>query len=106
MKHLALGLVLFVVLAAKAEDHASVKRGEYIFMNRCVMCHFPDTRKTRVGPGMKGIISQSSFFPVSKKRVSLKFFKELLKKPAGIMPGFKDLSPRDLEDLYRYLEGL
>jgi hypothetical protein len=106
-RYITLGLITLFMLAGISEgSEPSAQRGRYIFMNRCIICHYPDSARTRVGPGMKGMVSRNSFFPVSKRRVSPKIFGELLEQPAGIMPSFKDLSQGEIADLYRYLEGL
>ena len=83
-RYITLGLIILFMLAGNSEgSEPSAERGRYIFMNRCVICHYPDSARTRVGPGMKGMVSKKSFFPVSKRRVSPKIFQELLQQPAG-----------------------
>lgn len=107
IRAVSLGMVLMVLVAASGgERERSADRGEYIFKNRCVFCHDPASEEPRVGPGFGGMVSKKSFFPVSGRRINLRIFKELLREPSGIMPPFGDLTDQELEDVYRYLEGL
>lgn len=79
--------------------------GEEIFRDTCTMCHYGDSRKTKVGPGLKGIFSRETSpvqgFPVTEDNIRTQ-----------IMNGGKDMPPYDflssdkVEALIAYLKTI
>ena len=92
------------------EEAASVREdppasGEKVYRNNCSICHYADTTKTKVGPGLKGIFglktSPVQGFPVNEENIR----NQILKGSAG-MPPYGYLSERQVDALIEYLKTL
>lgn len=60
--------------------------GHELFQSKgCVQCHYTDSRKTKVGPGLKGL-SPRDRLPVSGREVTKENVRRQLKTPYGDMP--------------------
>ena len=84
-------------------DSASIARGRLLFEESCVRCHTADSRETKVGPGLRGIL-KGERLPVSgRPAVPDNVFRQL-RRPYRDMPSFADsLSDEDVFNLIAFL---
>ena len=90
------------VSAGRAGD---VGKGKELFNKRCHFCHSADSKETKVGPGFKELFRRGAL-PFSGKPANLKNIEAQLRKPARLMPPFKDLTDEDVQNLVAYLSTL
>jgi cytochrome c553 len=86
-------------------DRLSIERGRTLFASKCAGCHDPDSTRTIIGPGLKGILKRPTL-PISGDPAKPQNFLLKLKNPMGRMPSFAYLSDEELEDLIAYLNTL
>lgn len=79
--------------------------GAAVFAQNCSVCHFTDSTKTKIGPGLKGVFQQDKF-PVSALQVSEDNFRKQLNTPFKLMPPFGHLSEQQVKELVAYLKTL
>jgi len=90
------------------EDHASRARlGKELFEKAgCSQCHFTDSVKTKIGPGLKGLFGRTEL-PVSRHPVSEENVRRQLKDPYENMPTFAErLTPDERAQIISYLKTL
>ena len=90
---------------AAVETKGLAATGEQLFKQNCAACHLTDSTATKVGPGLKGIFTQTQF-PVSGRPVSDDNFRQILKTPVSKMPPFGHLSEEQVNALLDYLKTL
>ena len=88
-----------------AEVEGDVEGGRTLFDSKCSFCHFADSEKASMGPGLKGILTKESL-PSSGRPATPENILEQFKTPVGTMPAFTTLSDQELSDLLAYLETL
>ena len=88
-----------------AETKSLAAEGAALFKQNCSACHFTDSTKVKVGPGLKGLFDQDKF-PVSGNPVSDDGFRQLLKTPYSKMPPFGHLADEQVSALLDYLKTL
>jgi hypothetical protein len=102
----ALDLVRFAarypeLLPRGAKDGSPAARGFALFKARCFRCHALNQQGGKIGPELNVPKSVTEYR--SKKMVQ-----EFIARPSEYrvtyMPDHRDLSPRDLDDLYEYLK--
>jgi hypothetical protein len=86
-------------------DPLSIKRGRSLFESKCAICHDPDSTRTIVGPGLKGLLKRPTL-PISGHPATAESIRFQLKQPMGRMPSFSYLSSEEMEDLIAYLNTL
>ena len=86
-------------------DRLSIEQGSALFASMCASCHDPDSTRTIIGPGLKGLLKRSTL-PVSGHRATPESIVSALKQPIGRMPSFAYLSDKEFEDLIAYLNTL
>ncbi len=87
------------------KDALSIERGRTLFISKCSLCHDPNSTRTIVGPGLKGILKRPKL-PVSGRPATAESIRFQLKQPMGRMPSFAYLTDEQLEDLIAYLNTL
>lgn len=92
------------VLAIRT-DLLSIDRGKNLFKSKCSICHDPNSTRTIVGPGLKGILKRPTL-PVSGRPATAKSIRLQLRHPIGRMPSFAFLSDEQVEDIIAYLNTL
>lgn len=113
---LALALALPVATLSWASNKQAqlsgpAKAGQRVFNEDCSMCHFPDQAKTKIGPGLKGLLKNKKL-PYSHRPATVANVKEQIEKgdPHGQpmpMPGFGSrLSAAEMNNLIAYLKTL
>lgn len=86
-------------------DRLSVERGRTLFASKCATCHDPNSTRTIIGPGLKGILKQPTL-PISGHPATAESIRFQLRQPMGRMPSFAYLSDEQVEDLLAYLNTL
>ncbi len=86
-------------------DRPSIDRGRRLFEAKCIICHDPNSTKTVVGPGLKGILKRPAL-PVSGHPATAESIRFQLRQPMGRMPSFAYLTDEQVEDLIAYLNTL
>ncbi len=110
---LALALPVASVGWSKGKPALSpaAKAGQKIFDQNCTLCHFPDQTKTKIGPGLEGILKNKEL-PYSHRPATVANVREQIEKGNAQgkpmpMPPFADkLSKADLSNLIAYLKTL
>ena len=79
--------------------------GEGVFNDNCTMCHYRDSTKTKVGPGLKGIFSRKTSpvagFPVTEDNI-----RKQITRGGENMPPYGYLSEPEVEAVIEYLKTL
>lgn len=86
-------------------DPELIKKGRKLYESECVLCHYPDSRETKVGPGHKGILKRERL-PVSQRPATPENIRRQLRSPYDKMPSFDYLSDKEVNDLLAYLNTL
>jgi cytochrome c oxidase subunit II len=88
---------------------ASYEKGKKLFTSNCLSCHAADYTGNSNGPNLAGIGSKdmiASVVPNNEQNMK-KWIKDPKSfKPGAKMPGFKELSDKELEALSNYLSHL
>jgi cytochrome c2 len=93
---------------AGKEDHLQqATLGKELFENAgCSQCHFTDSVKTKIGPGLKGLFGRTEL-PVSHRPVSEENIRRQLEDPYENMPSFRErLSSDEQAQIISYLKTL
>jgi Cytochrome C oxidase, cbb3-type, subunit III len=86
-------------------DRFSIERGRTLFVSKCAICHDPNSTRTIIGPGLKGILKRPTL-PISGRPATPEDIRFQLRQPMGRMPSFAYLSEEQVEDLLAYLNTL
>lgn len=81
------------------------QQGSDLFAKRCSFCHLTSSRKTKIGPGLKGLF-QWKILPVSKRSVTAENLRRQLTAPVKNMPSFPNLSEQEVQSLIAYMKIL
>jgi cytochrome c553 len=92
-------------IMAIRRDRLSIERGRTLFASKCAICHDPDSTRTIIGPGLKGLLRRPTL-PISGHPTTAESIRFQLKQPMGRMPSFAYLSNEEMEDLIAYLNTL
>jgi Cytochrome C oxidase, cbb3-type, subunit III len=79
--------------------------GEKSFAVNCAVCHYPDSRDKKVGPGLLGIFKNSNL-PESGLPVTDENVRRRIVNGGDEMPPFKHLSEEELKAIVEYLKTL
>jgi mono/diheme cytochrome c family protein len=79
------------------------RRGYALFQGRCVRCHSVNGEGGKIGPDLNEPMSVTAY---RSKRMVKEFIREPSRYRHTYMPDHRDLSERDLEDLWRYFRWL
>jgi len=83
----------------------SIKRGRELYESKCYSCHDPESNKTIIGPGHKGIL-KNPYLPISKKPATPENILNQLRNPYQNMPRFDYLTDEEVIDIVSYLNTL
>ncbi len=86
-------------------DQESIEKGKELYDSKCSFCHDPNSTKTIVGPGHKGIL-KNPLLPVSKKPATPESIVNQLRNPYRDMPSFSHLSQEDVMNIIAFLNTL
>lgn len=82
-----------------------VQQGKALFMNNCAVCHYPDSKATKVGPGLQGL-SKATTLPATGLPVNAKNLRLRILNGGQKMPPFKHLKDEEVKALVDYLMQL
>jgi mono/diheme cytochrome c family protein len=82
-----------------------VRRGAELFSKDCAACHYTDSKETKIGPGLKGILSGETL-PVSGRPATEENVRHQLKDPYKAMPSYSHLEEEKVRALIAYLQSL
>jgi len=115
LKQVTLGVVCVTAVAvvglaglrSQAGAQASADRGAALFKEQgCTNCHFTDSRKSKFGPGLKGLFDRDAL-PRSGRPVTEANVRSQLTDPYEQMPSFKDeLTDEQIKAIVSYLKTL
>jgi len=91
---------------AKALDTASLlELGRKTFANNCAICHYPDKKKTKVGPGLQGLfkrrLTHARKVPVTEENILAQ-----IQKGSDQMPPYAHITGDALAALLEHLKSL
>jgi cytochrome c5 len=89
----------------KLKNAKAPKKGQDLFMENCAICHYPQQKDTKVGPGLLGLFKNSklpdSGLPANEKNVRKKII-----NGGESMPPFDHLDDDEISAILDYLETL
>jgi uncharacterized membrane protein len=88
----------------EAEDPL-LRRGAELFSKDCAACHYTDSKKTKIGPGLKAVLAGESL-PVSGRPATEENVRRQIKNPYENMPSFPHLEEEQMNALVAYLRSL
>jgi mono/diheme cytochrome c family protein len=83
-------------------DPRAIARGKELFQEKCTECHYPDSTRTLVGPGLKGVL-KNALLPRSGKPATPEAILNQLRNPYMLMPSFSYLSDDDALGIVAFL---
>ena len=89
----------------KLQNAKVAKSGEELFEANCSICHFPDRKDKKVGPGLKELFKNPKL-PKTGRPTSEKNIRETLINGGEKMPPFKHLKKDDITAIIDYLKSL
>ncbi len=89
------------VLPAGAKEGTAARRGFQLFKDRCFRCHSVNNQGGKVGPELNVPKSVTEY---RAKKILLEFIRNPSDYRVTQMPDHRDLTPRDLDDLYEYFK--
>ncbi len=89
----------------KLQNAKAAKSGEDLFTANCFICHFPDRKDTKKGPGLKGVFKNPKL-PKTGRPTSEKNVRETIVNGGEKMPPFKHLKDQEISALVDYLKSL
>ncbi len=93
-----------VWVLTKLKNQKSAPSGATLFKNNCAVCHFTDSRTTKVGPGLLGLFKGKQL--PSGKPLSEAAVMNQIRKGGEKMPPFPHVKDDELEALVEYLKSL
>jgi hypothetical protein len=90
---------------AKLKNAKAALSGEKLFAGNCSVCHFPDRKDKKVGPGLMGLF-KSPKLPDSGLPVTDENVRRRIVNGGDKMPSFKYLKEEELKAIVDYLKSL
>jgi mono/diheme cytochrome c family protein len=90
---------------AKLKNAKAALSGQKLFAANCSICHFPDRKDKKVGPGLLGLFT-SPKLPDSGLPVTAENVRERIVNGGDKMPPFKHLKEEELKAIVDYLKTL
>jgi mono/diheme cytochrome c family protein len=87
------------------ESLGDATAGRLLFMEKCSYCHDPQSRQSKIGPGLKGILDHPSL-PISDRPATPENIAVQLRMPYKDMPSFAYLTDDQVADIISYLKTL
>jgi len=79
--------------------------GKKVFRNNCGICHYADTTKTKVGPGLKGLFDLK-VTPIRKMPLTDENIRSQILEGGKEMPPYEYLTDSEIEALLIYIKTL
>jgi mono/diheme cytochrome c family protein len=90
---------------AKLKNAKAALTGEKLFEANCSICHYPDRKDKKTGPGLKGLFN-SAKLPASGLPVTDENVRQRIVNGGDKMPPFKHLKQEELKAIVDYLKAL
>jgi hypothetical protein len=90
---------------AKLKNAKAALSGQTLFAANCSLCHFPDRKEKKTGPGLMGLF-KSPKLPDSGLPVTDENVRERIVNGGDKMPPFKHLKEEELKAIVDYLKSL
>ena len=90
---------------AKLKNAKVAPTGEKLFEANCSICHYPDRKDKKTGPGLKGLFN-SAKLPASGLPVTDENVRQRIVNGGDKMPPFKHLKQEELKAIVDYLKTL
>lgn len=103
----AASVIVFAGLRSWVTAEAPSDKGANLFQEKgCSQCHFTDSRKTKIGPGLEGLFNRERL-PLSGRAVTEQNVKQQMIDPFENMPSFADrLTDREVDAIVAHLKTL
>ena len=92
-------------LFTKLKNAKIADKGEALFNANCTVCHRPDSKEEKVGPGLLGLFKNLKL-PASGRPTTEENVRETIKNGGKKMPSFKNLKEEELTAIINYLKEL
>lgn len=89
----------------KLQNAKAAITGKDLFAANCSICHYPDRKDTKKGPGLQGLF-KSPKLPKTGRPTSEKNIRETLINGGEKMPSFKHLKDQEINAIVDYLKSL
>jgi cytochrome c5 len=89
----------------KLQNAKAAKSGKDLFTANCSICHFPDRKDIKVGPGLQGLFKNQTL-PKTGRPTSEKNIRETIVNGGEKMPPFKHLKDQEIKAIINYLKSL
>jgi len=89
----------------KLQNAKAAKSGKDLFTANCSICHFPDRKDIKVGPGLQGLFNNQTL-PKTGRPTSEKNIRETIVNGGEKMPPFKHLKDQEIKTIINYLKSL
>jgi cytochrome c5 len=89
----------------KLQNAKAASSGQKLFAANCTICHFPDRKDTKVGPGLMGLFKNAKL-PKSGRVTNEENVRETIVDGREKMPPFKHLKDQEIKALIDYLRSL
>ena len=101
----ATSLGVMMVAAASAAGKGDPAAGNQLFQKQCAVCHFADSQKKKMGPGLKGLFRRDKM--ENGKKPTEANVRAKVDEGGNGMPAYKEmLSDDEKDDLIAYLKTL
>lgn len=90
---------------AKLQNARAAKSGADLFAANCSICHYPDRKDTKKGPGLVGLFKNPTL-PKTGRSTSEKNVRQTLINGGEKMPPFKHLQDQEIKAIINYLKSL
>ncbi len=90
---------------SKVSPEGLTVSGLTIFKNNCSMCHLAESKKTKVGPGLKGLYSLGKT-PARGKPVTDEVIRKQILEGGIDMPPYSHLTEKEVSAVLKYLKTL
>ena len=103
----AASAIVFAGLRSWVTAEVPSDKGARLFQEKgCSQCHFTDSRKTKVGPGLEGLFDREKL-PLSGRAVSEANVRHQMIDPFEDMPSFAGkLTDQEVDAIIEYLKTL
>lgn len=91
--------------AGQTVPGSMLELGRKVFAENCAMCHHPDKKETKVGPGLKGLFKRR-VTPVRRLPVTEENIRAQIQEGGEQMPPYSHIKGQALSALLIYLKSL
>jgi len=89
----------------KLQNAKAAKSGEDLFAANCSICHFPDRKDIKVGPGLQGLFKNPTL-PKTGRPTNERNIRQTVINGGEKMPPFKHLKDQEIKAIINFLKSL